>query len=341
MDNHAHDRNILLDAITDWQRDGLITEDTAAKLRKSVDTPEGQRQQLAQYFFVVAISSALLAFGALFIDEKLLETLRRTFLLQNGTIAVGAALLAGFWLLYVRRRKPHLSSLTYETYVTGGGLLVLVTLVYLCKEIGNGEAYSLFLGLAAIMLAVLSFVMRSRFLWGMFVLAAVGWAGAFTTVFSHNGRFLGLNYPARFTIFGVLVIGLSVVQKRFPQIADFRRMTYVTGLLIFFTGGWGMSVFGNYADWATWKAIRQTHVIVFAVLFGVLSASTLYAGIRREDDALRDYSILFLLLNLYTCYFEFFWSALSRGYSFLFLAVSFAVLGKFLMQNKKNTPGAG
>lgn len=334
------DQKVLRQAIEEWLAEGTITAEQAEKMKSGIGIPSSQRQQLAQYFFIIAVSSALLAFGALFLDEKILERLRRSFLLSNYTIALGSALLAAVAYWYARRKRPAVTETSYEVYLSVGGLCTLVALTYLCKEIGSGEGYTLFTGLCTIIFCVLSAAFRSRVLWICSLLAFMGWFGAFSTVNSHNNLFLGMNYPLRFSLFGVLIILLSGIQARIAWLASFRHLTYHIGILIFFTGLWGVSVFGNFGSLDSWQSVRQTRMLPYSIVTGVILGSTLYAGIRRNDAILRDYSILFLLLHLYTRYFEYFWDAMNKGLFFLFLAISFGLLARWLSKTRINPPQA-
>jgi uncharacterized membrane protein len=336
MQASKDDQKALRQAIEEWLAEGIITKEQADKMKASAGMRPSQRQQLAQYFFIIAVSSALLAFGALFLDEKILERLRQSFLLSNYTIAIGSAVLAAVAYWYARRRHHFISDTSYEVYLSAGGLCTLVALTYLCKEIGAGRGYTLFTGLCTIVFCLLSAAFRSRVLWVWSLLALMGWFGAFSTVHSHNNLFLGMNYPVRFSLFGALIIALSTLQTKTKQLAPFCYLTYHIGILICFTGLWGVSVFGNFASLDNWQAVRQTRMLPYAVATGLILAGTLYAGIRRNDAALRDYSILFLLLHLYTRYFEYFWDAMNKGLFFLFLAVSFGLLARWLSKTRIN-----
>src|ERR1043165_3946855 len=335
---HMHvdkdDQKILRRAIDEWLASETISAEQAETMRASIGVKQSQRQRLAQYFFIIAVSSALLAFGALFLDEKILEKLRRSFLLSNYTIAIGSAVLAAISFWYANRKKGEISATSYEVYLLPGGLCTLVALTYLCKEIGSGPSYTFFTGLCTIIFCVLSGAFRSRVLWICCLLALMGWFGAFSTVHAHNNLFLGLNYPARFSVFGILVMGLTWVEARIERLSPMRTITYHLGILICFTGLWGVSVFGNFGTLSEWQAVRQARMLPYAIITGLVLAGTLYAGIRRNDAALRDYSILFLLLHLYTRYFEYFWDSLNKGLFFLFLAVSFGLLARWLAKNR-------
>lgn len=335
MQADKQEREVLGKALDEWKDAGLLTPEHAAQLRGTIKAKESGTEQLAHYFFIIAVCCALLAFGALFIDEKLLQRLQQTFLLHNITIAVAAMILSAICFRFARRQRPVVSVAAYELYLVPGTLTALISLVYICKETGNGDGYTFFLGLASIMLGALCIVFRSRMLWCGFLLAGMGWFGAFSTVHSHDNLFLGMNYPVRFTLFGLLVLVLSWGQRKIPRLDGYYRISYHAGLLIFFTALWGLSVFGNYGYLDQWAAVRQTQVLGFSFLFGAATGIALYLGIRYDDPAVRDYSILFLLLNLYTRYFEYFWNSMNKGLFFLFLALSFWLLGRWL--NKRKT----
>ena len=66
------------------------------------------------------------------------------------------------------------------------------------------------------------------------------------------------------------------------------------------------------------------------------SAVTFYLGVRYNDDIARDFAVLFLLINLYTRYFEYFWDSMNKGLFFLVLALTFGVLGRWLEKKKRS-----
>src|SRR4051812_5323902 len=79
---------ILRQALAEWEHNGKITPQQADTLRKSITFKRTERQQVAQYFFFIALFCTLLAFGAIFINEKLLEKLKLYFSLNDLVIAL-------------------------------------------------------------------------------------------------------------------------------------------------------------------------------------------------------------------------------------------------------------
>ena len=321
-------------AITEWEQQGDLTKEDSSRLRKSVNLKRTDNQQIAQYFFLTALSCILLAFGAIFIDDKILERFRVYFSLSNIVIAVLAIGISVLWFWYVRKKQTKLSKTAYEIYMVVGALASLIALTYICKETGFGDKYTGFLIAASALLFSLSVAFRARFLWIAGILALMGFYGSITDLYSIHDRFLGMNYPIRFTLFGLLVIGLSFLQKKVKVLTDTERITFVAGMVIFFTGLWGVSIFGNYSDMAAWSAVRQVQVIVYGIVFALAAGASFYLGIKYKDDVARDFGILFLLVNLYSRYFEFFWDSMNKGIFFLVLAISFYGVGRWLEKRK-------
>jgi hypothetical protein len=321
-------------AIDQWAADGTVPKEQAEELRRSVQLKRNDNQQIAQYFFLIALSCMLLAFGAIFIDDKVLERFRVYFSLSNIVIALLAAGVSTLWFWYVRKKKPGLSKTAYEIYMVVGALTALISLTYICKETGFGGNYSGYLIAASVLLFTLSILFRSRFLWISGILGVMGFYGAVTSLYSLQDRFLGMNYPIRFTVFGLLILLLAYLQRKKEVFKDTGHITYIAGMVIFFTGMWGVSVFGNYSDMAAWAAVRQVQVIAFGVLFAVAAGTSFFYGIKYKDDVARDFGILFLLVNLYSRYFEFFWDNMNKGIFFVVLAVSFYGVGRWLEKRK-------
>ncbi len=334
MELSEDERKVVERALEVWTEEGLLTREKSGELRSSilVKRPAGQ---VAHYFFLIALSCSLLAFGAIFIDERLLEKIRQHFALSHLFIAALMASLAVVWFYYIGKRAKQSRSAAFEIYLVLGALASITALVYLCKEIGFGKSYSLFCLLCTLLLLALSIRYRSRTLWLGTILSLMALYGSVTYAYSEHHLFLGMNYPVRFTVFGAILLAASRAQTKVGKLAFTQPITYVAALLILFTGLWGVSVFGNYHDLNAWMAVRQTHVMIYGFLFGAACLLSLYLGIRYHDDTARDFGILFLLINFYSRYFEYFWNTLHKGLFFLLLAISFWLLGKYLERRKK------
>jgi hypothetical protein len=328
--------NIIIRALDEWERTGALGSAEASRLKATIAMKQTVRQQIAQYFFFIALFCTLLAFGAIFINEKLLERLKVYFSLNDLMIGLITAVLCALWFWYVGKKRRHISPSAYEIYMVLGGLAALTSLLYFCKDFGLDKTYTAFLSMSLPLLAVLAVFFRSRALWIGTLLTSVAWYGSLTAWQSQNNLFLGMNYPVRFTVFGALLITISFGQRKIRLLMRFRRMTYTAGLIIFFTGMWGMSIFGNFNTLVGWQQVRQIHVLAYSVVFGIAAAASFYLGIKFKDELARDFGVLFLLINLYTRYFEYFWDAMNKGIFFLVLAVTFGILGWWLERKRSS-----
>jgi len=335
MEADKNEKEIIERALNDWQTEGKLSAEQAIELKGSIVLKKTERQQIAQYFFIIALSCTLLAFGAIFIDDKFLEKLKVYFSLSNVMIAGITAAISIFWFWYISKKRNKLSTTTFEVYMILGGLSALTSLVYILKDFGNSNGYTAFLLIAFLLLCVLSIAFRSRSLWVGAILALMGWYGSFSTVHSSQNLFLGMNYPVRFSVFGAIILALSVLQLKSKRLLYSQNITYIFGMLIFFTGMWGVSIFGNFNYLDEWEKVRQTQVIIYALIFAAVASLSLFAGIRYKNELARDFGFLFLLINLYTRYFEYFWDTINKGIFFLILGITFWLVGRWIEKNKK------
>jgi hypothetical protein len=165
MDLDKGEWNTLQKAINEWEQGGILTPEKAEELRRNAVIKQSDRQQIAQYFFFIALFCTLLAFGAIFINEKLLEKIKVYFSLNDLVIALISAALAVLWFWYVGRRRSHISLVAYETYMVLGGLSVLTSLIYCCKVLEINKTSTAFLSMSLPVLTLLALFMRSRAIW--------------------------------------------------------------------------------------------------------------------------------------------------------------------------------
>lgn len=332
-----NDYKLLNTAIDEWAKNDLISDEKARELKATIEAPKTTGQQIAQYFFFIALSCILLAFVAMFIDDKFLEKLKQHFSLTNIFIAILFTLFTGIWFFYLKKKKQNINQVPFEVYSVVGSLLLVTAVTYYCKETGFGPKHSGFLIIVSLSLFCISVWLRSISMWIIGVLALMGWFGAFSTWLSTADLFLGMNYPVRFAVFGILITSLALIQQNVKPISYSQRVTYISGLIILFTALWGVSIFGNYNSLEKWATVRQTQVIFYAIIFALAGFTSFFIGIKYKENIARDIGIVALLANLYTRYFEYFWDNTNKGLFFLILAISFWFIGKRLEHWKSKT----
>lgn len=245
MEVNKYEYKIIIRALTTWEQEGRLSTEQAADLKENLLNKDSGRRQVAQYFFFIALCCILLAFGTIFLNEKLLEKIKAYFSWSDLVIALISACLSILWFWYIGAKRKIISAAAYEVYMVLGGLTVLTTLVYLCKEAGMEKSHLPFLSLAFPVLAILSPLLHSKALWIGAIAGMIAWFGSFSEWLSTGNLFLGMNYPVRFTVLGLLILAFAWLQVYFRPMRFLRIITYTAGLLIFFTGLWAVSIFGT------------------------------------------------------------------------------------------------
>ena len=178
---------------------------------------------------------------------------------------------------------------------------------------------------------MLGLLLDSRLIWVFALLSFGSWLGAETGYRSGWGAYyLGMNYPMRFVLLGLLLCGLSVLFKRnahWSRLAAFERSTLSVGLLYLFISLWILSIFGDYGDMTSWYQARHMELFHWSLLFGAAACAAIWLGVKDDDAMLRGYGLVFLGLNLYTRFFEWFWNSLNKGLFFIIVGLSLWVLG--------------
>jgi hypothetical protein len=333
-------------ALEQWRRDGLIDEETAARLRDSMAVASFDWERAARYAFVVAIFCVVIAVAAVLADEVLLRLLMRLFNAPAvAKCAFFAAVSAAIFWYGLRSRERNAHRVYGNEAVFFLGVLAMAAAIYFLGVVidaGSGHYSVLFL-IAAVIYGLLGIWFPSSLVWVFALLSLGSWMGAETGYRSGQGMyFLGMNYPLRFVLFGALLTLLGIAGERawiagtgtgtesltpLDRLLSLSAETKVIGLLNLFVALWILSIFGNYGDLVAWERVRQYELFHWSVLFGAAAIGAIWYGLKHDDTVLRGFGLVFLLINLYTRFFEYFWDSLHKAAFFAVLAVSFWYLG--------------
>ncbi|MCW3464679.1 hypothetical protein [Chitinophaga nivalis] len=330
---------LLRSAIHTWQQEKLITEEQATAMHQRVTVRSTDWQTISFYIFIAAISCALMAFGSLVLDEKWIEVIRKKLSLTDGIIAIIFAGISTLLCYQGWRRSRHqaLYSLNRELFWLLPVLSIGVSVVYLGKSVAylNGN-YGAFWLLAGGIYAALGIRLHSRLLWVSMLLCLIPAYVKLTYYLTQNGPwFLGMNLPCRMALLALLLIAAAAIMRRTRVYTPVKEITWSGGWLLFMIAGWLISIFGNCGTWQEWQDLRQVHLLLWVVIFTAQCAATLLLGLRLKDNLLRDLGVIFLLLDLYTRYFEYLWDHTNKGLFFGILALSFWWTGKWLEKRLK------
>jgi hypothetical protein len=332
MELDKKDAAVVTNAIRFWEENNKISAEQADELRSSVRIRNSNIDAVAVYALISAISCGLLAFASLVIDEKWIELLRKEWGFSETVVGIAFTLLALFFVVLARRRKlKNINAIaSSETYNITIALTVGIAITYWTRSFANFDGnYALPLLLAAISYGVVAVFLESRLLWLAMIISLAGWWGAQTHFWSGGSyRFAGMNYPLRMTLFGLVLWCSSILVNKMQSLHLFKESTYQTGLLLFLTAAWTLSIFGNYDNLEAWTIIKQGHFWYWALGFTLVLVGMIAYAIKTGNDVLRDMSLIFFLLNIYTRYFEYFWDRTNKGIFFAVLALSFWLLGR-------------
>jgi MFS family permease len=324
----------LLDRVLDhWEANNFLDEEKVVQLKKSYQSDTGDYKTLSFYAFFAAISCALLAFGALVLDEKWIERMRNYFSFSEFTIALLFAGISVVLILYIRKRKQKYINAVWanESLSVLLGLSICVMVTYIGKGLSasNDGYYWLIFAVGAI-LGIASYLVNARVLWLAMIVAFTGWFAAYTYETGHP-YWLGMNMPLRLFLWSALLLLIFYFVPQRQWWLQFKVASYFLVWIMFLSTAWGLSVFGN-VDMDRWFSLRQFFVLPYAVGFTVLLAVLLWWSIKRADSRLRDMILLFFILNIYTRYFEYLWDITNKGIFFAIMALSFWFLGRKLEQ---------
>lgn len=321
----------LLSAIEQWQMKSMLTDDKAEQLRETITEKKFDWKLVARYSFWTALASAFISLASLIADDYIIELAERLMHTSDYMFSIfffvfSIACYFWAWRIQCRKREKHLS---VEFISLGASLLLGGALVYLLKsfdEVGDFPAW-VFL-LCAILWGIMANFFLSDSTWLLSLISLYLWFGLGTfNLTSETWTFLGMNYVLRFVIFSMVLFYIGYFVRFWIKFKFYTLTRYFT-LSAFFAAFWLLTIFGNYSSFEVWQEVRQQNLFYWGIIFGLVSIAFIVYGVKRDDDFARAYGISFLLLNIYTRYFELFWEESHKAIFFAILAVSFWLIGR-------------
>ncbi len=332
IDVNKQEREILQRALSHWVDNNMLDNDKASELKSTLDERSFEWKILARYAFWVALVSMILSVFSLFADDFLTRFIERFYETPNVVFSLLFALLAtGFYVFGLRNKNKYPDrKLSNETLMLAGAFATAACIGFLGRILERDTHYFTVLFFLSILIyGILAYKLQSKLLW-IFMLVALGvWFATETAIHSDWGwKFWGMNFPLRFTIFGIIVTAAAVyVQPKVRSLRDFQNTSIIVGLLYTMIALWTLSIFGNYSDFDAWTEVRQFEIFYWGLLAIALSLALAVYGMKVKDSIYRDIGFVFFLLNLYTRFVEYLWDNMNRTIFFLLLAVSFWLVG--------------
>ncbi len=327
-----NESEFLEETIAHWQQEGVLDDAQAERLRASYEVKGFDWMRLAKYSFWVALACGVIAVGSLIINDAVIRWLQSLYYTPDIVISIlaGVAAAAFFYFGMKRKRLTPERVFSNEAFLFAGVLFTACCIAYLGKTLDNGSGhYSLLFLLSVIVYGVLAWRLNSGLIW-LFALISLGsWFGTETGYQTRWANyFLGMNYPLRFVAFGAMLVAACHILKNRKWFERFWELTYVAGMLYFFLSLWLLSIFGNYGDMDAWWGVKQISLFYWGIISGVIALGFMLYGLRNNDGIAREFGITFLLIFIYTKYFEYLWQHLDRTLFFSILGISFWLIGR-------------
>lgn len=318
--------------INTWVADKVISPELSETLLSSYEVTNFDWKRVAKYSFWLAICSIIISLSAAIADEWLIALIKRIFIAPDIVKCASLALLsAGLYYLGIRKKRNNPEKIiSNEAIFFLGVVTTAASIAVFGKVIDTGSGhFSLLLLLASIIYGLLGLWFPSKLVWIFSLLSLGSWIGAETGYASGWGSYyLGMNYPLRFVLFGLVLIMVSTyVFRQWNSRAEFVAPSRAIGLLYLFIALWIMSIFGNYGDAESWQRAKQIELFHWSILFAAASIGSIYHGAKYDDGMTRGFGITFIFINLYTRFFEYFWDNTHKAVFFAILAISFWYLG--------------
>lgn len=322
---------LLSETIAQWQQQHLIDDQQAQQLRQSYHVITFDWKLLAVYSFWIAIACFILSVILLVADDYLIALISRIINTPASVLTLLSTILAGLLFFFgVRRRQRHPEkTVSNEAMFFFGVLITAVTSGFLSHTtLALHWRESIFILIPTIAYTVIGLQLRSVLVW-LFALFGIGlWVLTETSYLAQDHfLFWGMNIPLRFIFVGILIVGLSTIFKPHSRFYFAKEATLFVGLIYFFNALWMLTIFGNYDSLRAWSHVKQIELWGWSVAMLFITIGAIFYGIKNNNALIRAFGIIFLLLCLYSRYFEYFWDTLHKALFFAILALSFWGIG--------------
>jgi len=278
----------------------VLTFEQLHRLAPRYPTGRWNLASLVRWFTL--LGAACLGAGLLILVPKVVQ-------LQNA-VDVGLALAtAGFiWGGLHLERQRGLAKTGAALQLLGSFALQGLVVALAIRFSTGSDDWPELVALCAGACGVLAYALGSRLVLIHALINAYAAFGAQTAYDSGWGAYeLRMDYPTRYVLAGLVAVGLAWAHARWlrgPR-QGFSRAYLHFGLLVLNLALWFFALFGFYdgRDY-TWDD-RTASRLAFSALWALVTASALFAGSKWNLRLARGYGLTFLIIDVYTFYFQF------------------------------------
>lgn len=286
-------------------RQGLLGPEQVERLAARYPTTPWDVLVLVRWLTILGGVTA--GVGAVVLANEWVNALR---LGEAGLVAATAGLVwLGRWLPRAKGLEKTGAALEL---VAGFALQGLTTLLAIDFSTGSNNWPAL-VGVQAALLAALAYALGNRLvLIHAGVCFFIFFGGETGYVSGWGAYWLKMTYPVRFLAAGLVFLGVAWAHATrlggaVPALARFQSFARVyahLGLLVMHLALWFLAVFGYFEERVRWDD-TQGERVAFSVAWAVVSVASLWLAGTLGQRVLRSYGLTFLVINLYTFYFQF------------------------------------
>ena len=307
-----------------WQAEHEITSAQRKALRNSLDASSFDWYRLAQYAFIISVVCAMIAFASLLHIKTIMDYLVGIGALGRTTLAAVFAVgfyAAGFLVARYRASNWFMSGALYLIAVVMTQVFVACLMYYLnmsqrIEDIGTF--------LLALIYAVIGLGTGSVMVWVFALLFLGAWFGN-QSFYVGSTYVMGMRHPEVTFIYGMLLLALAQLMTYIKRFRLFSVSSFALALLYIFLSLWILSLSGGLMA----KGQSTDGQLFWSVILLFAASTSIWHGLRYDWALTRGYGLTFLAINLYTKFFEYFWSALPKTLFFIILAASFWLIGMY------------
>lgn len=294
-------QGVMRTEIDALRREGIVDGQLHAELLQQYPASRWDFSSLGRWFLffgAITVAAGLFLLGTTIFD----------FTLENLAVLLTITSVACFFFGFkLGQRGLTWASRSLELL----GALTLIGLTFTLGVIfssGSGN-WPMLLLIDMLVLLPLAYIRRNVLLLVLNVIVFFTWFGGVTGYVSGWGAyFFGMNYPMRFLLAGLLMVGASLLHRNAEQDTlkaydGFFKVWLSGGIFFSEMALWLMSLFGNFGS--IWGGHRETEgeLFFFGLLWAGFNVALLRLGSRYQVRMLRGYAITFLIIQGYTLYF--------------------------------------
>ncbi len=297
----------LAQEVTDWENTGLINAEQAALLHQRFDPSPFKGTLFLKWlglFAVFMLAMSFLGFlGTILASFSPLFSTLCLMVVSYGVMHFGAKLASD-------QQQKH--PFTGQALLTVGlvGIYASLVAIYLINDGKDMRGlFGVFLLVTSAVAFFVAYYFRLRWPLLIALLMFFHGVGSFSEYWGHGSYFLDIQDPKLMSVVALLAIVWGYVHEseleadRFKRCIGFGHLYLIFGILYFNLSLWILS-------------LEYVHNIVWIGLFTAGCIAQIIVGARLKDSRFTGFGIVFLSIDLYTRFYEYFWDELSKAMFF-------------------------